>query len=200
VPRPFRTIRAAPGVVRLLAVAACYIVVLQSLLAFVVPAVRAAGYTALVASIAYVATNVAAMAGRIAWGKVADRDSGARRSRTLVEVGLVACGGALLFAGALHLGPVATVAGAVIFGAGALGWNAIVLVSVAERAQPALVSRSVAVAATVVFVLSGLVTPALGALVDAAGWDALWIAAACAAGFGVLLAAGLSDAPAARRL
>jgi MFS family permease len=195
VSRPFRTIWSAPGMVRLLAVAACYIVVLQALLAFVVPAVRAAGYAALVASIAYVAVNVAAMAARIAWGKVADRDTGARRSRTLVEIGLVASGGALLFAGALHLGPVATVAGAVLFGVGALGWNAVVYVSAGERAQPALVSRSVAVAATVVFVLSGVATPALGALVDAAGWNALWIVASCIAALGVLLAAGLSDSP-----
>lgn len=196
VSRPFRTIWRAPGMTRLLAVAACYIVVLQALLAFIVPAVRAAGYTALVASVAYFAINVAAMTARIAWGKVADRDAGARRSRTLVEVGLVAAGGALLFAGALHVGPIATVAAAVLFGVGALGWNAIVYVSAGERAEPALAARSVAVAATVVFVLSGLVTPALGALVDAVGWDALWVATACTAAAGVLLASRLSDTPA----
>lgn len=195
VSRPFRTIWRAPGMLRLLAVAACYIVVLQALLAFVVPAVRAAGYTTLVASVAYFAINVAAMAARIAWGKLADRDAGARRSRTLVEVGLVAVGGALLFAGALHVGPVATIAAAVLFGVGALGWNAIVYVSAGERAEPALATRSVAVAATVVFVLSGVATPALGALVDAVGWDALWIAAACTAAAGVLLASRLSDTP-----
>ena len=40
---PFRTILRAPGMQRLLAVAACYIVVLQALLAYVVPAVREAG-------------------------------------------------------------------------------------------------------------------------------------------------------------
>jgi len=199
VSRPFRTIWRAPGMLRLLAVAACYIVVLQALLAFVVPAVRAAGYTALVASIAYFAINVAAVTTRIAWGKLADRDAGARRSRTLVEVGLVAGGGALLFAAALHVGPVATVVAAALFGVGALGWNALVYVSAGERADPALASRSVAVAATVVFVLSGLATPALGALVDAVGWDALWIATACTAAVGVLLASRLSDTPAGSR-
>ncbi len=198
VSRPFRTIWRAPGMTRLLAVAACYIVVLQALLAFIVPAVRAAGYTAFAASVAYFAINVAAMTARIAWGKVADRDAGARRSRTLVEVGLVATGGALLFAGALHVGPVATVAAAVLFGVGALGWNALVYVSAGERAEPALAARSVAVAATVVFVLSGLATPALGALVDAVGWDALWVATACTAAAGVLLASRLSDTPAGR--
>ena len=58
---PFRTILAAPGLRRLLAVAACYIVVLQALLAYIVPAVRAAGHSELTAAIAYFAINVAAM-------------------------------------------------------------------------------------------------------------------------------------------
>ena len=59
---------ARPGVRTLLAVAACYIVVLQALLAYLVPAVREAGHSELTASIAYFAINVAAMVARIAWG------------------------------------------------------------------------------------------------------------------------------------
>ena len=66
----------------------------------------------------------------------------------------------------------------VVFGLGALGWNALVYVSAGERVDPSLAGRSVAVAATVVFVLSAVVTPVLGALVDALGWDALWVATA----------------------
>ena len=53
----------------------------------------------------------------------------------------------------------------VVFGLGALGWNALIYVSAGERVDPSLASRSVAVAATVVFVLSAVVTPVLGALV-----------------------------------
>jgi hypothetical protein len=45
----------------------------------------------------------------------------------------------------------------------------------------------------VVFVLSGVATPLLGALVDAVGWDALWIAIAGTAATGVVLARGLTD-------
>lgn len=188
---PFRTILRAPGMQRLLAVAACYIVVLQALLAYVVPAVRESGHSELTASIAYFAINVVAMAARIAWGRVADRQGGSRRVRTLVEVGVVTGTGALLFAVALHGGAVAVVAAAVLFGIGALGWNALVYVSAGERAPPELAARSVAVAATVVFLLSGVATPVLGAIVDLAGWDALWVSAAALAGAGALTAARL---------
>ena len=61
-------------------------------------------------------------------------------------------------------------------------------VSAGERVDPSLAARSVAVAATVVFVLSGLATPLLGALVNAVGWDALWLATALIAGLGAYLA------------
>ena len=84
--KPFRTILAAPGLRRLLAVAACYIVVLQALLTYIVPAVRAAGHSELTAAVAYFAINVAAMVARIAWGRsptvVAARDVCARSSRS----------------------------------------------------------------------------------------------------------------------
>jgi MFS family permease len=178
----------APGVPTLLGVAACYIVVLQALLAFLVPAVRESGHSELTASVAYFGVNLAAMVARIAWGSVADRGNGSRRVRTLVEVGVLASVGAVVFAFALHAGPVAVVLAAIVFGLGALGWNALVYVSAGERVDPSLAARSVAVAATVVFVLSGVATPLLGALVDAVGWDALWLATAVIAAVGAYLA------------
>jgi len=194
VAQPFRSIVSAPGMQRLLLVAACYIVVLQALLAYIVPAIRAAGYSALTASAAYFAINVTAVLARIVWGRIADSGEGSRRVRTLVEVGFVACGGALLLALALHVGPVTIVAAAALFGVGALGWNALVYVSAGERASPELAARSVAVAATVVFVVSGVATPVLGALADVAGWDGLWISTAVLAATGALLAARLDRA------
>lgn len=197
--RPFRAIFAAPGMGRLLAVAACYIVVLQALLAYVVPAARESGHTELTAAIAYFGVNVAAMVARIAWGKVADRNDGRRRVRALVEVGVLAAVGALVFAGSLHGGGVVVIVAATVFGLGALGWNALVYVSAGERVDEAFAGRSVAVAATVVFVLSGLVTPVLGALADAAGWDVLWVVTAVTALLGAVLAAGLRELPAVAR-
>jgi MFS family permease len=189
--RPFRSILRAPGMQRLLLVACFYIVVLQALLTYAVPAVRAAGLSAFAASAAYFAVNLAAMVSRLAWARLADRGGGGRRVRTLVDVGAVAAGGAVLFALALHTGPVVVVLAAAVFGFGALGWNAIVYVSAGERAAPELAGRSFALAATVVFLVSGLCTPLLGVLADHAGWDTFWATTAVLAAIGALVAATL---------
>jgi MFS family permease len=191
--RAFRRIIRAPGMVRLLLVASLYSVVLQGVLAYSVPAVRAAGLSPFSASATFLAINLAAMAARIVWGRVADRADGTRRARTLFEIGSVAAAGGVLFALALHAGAaVVVVAAAVIFGFGALGWNAIVYVSAGERAGPELAGRSVALALTVVFVLSSLCTPALGAVAEHLGWDAFWLAAAALALAGAFVARTLS--------
>jgi len=187
--RALRSILRAEGMQRLLVVAFCYVLVLQALVSFSVPAVRAAGFSSFWASATYVAVNVAAMVSRIVWGRVADRASGSRRVRTLAETGAVAAIGALLFTVALHAGAEAVLAAAFAFGFGALGWNAILYVSAGERAPAELAGRSFAVAATVVFVVSGLCTPPLGALAAYAGWNAFWVATAALAGAGALVAA-----------
>jgi MFS family permease len=194
VERPFRSIWRARGMQRLLVVAAFYIVVLQAVLSYTVPAARAAGLSAFAAGATYFAVNITAMVSRITWGRIADRQQGGRRTRTLVETGVVAAGGALLFTFALHAGPVATMAAAVVFGFGALGWNALVYVSAGERAVPGLAGRSVAVAATVVFLVSAICTPPLGALAASAGWDVFWVTTAALAGIGALVAATLPRA------
>jgi MFS family permease len=191
--RAFRSILRAPGMQRLLLVACFYIVVLQALLSYAVPAVRAAGLSAFAASAAYFAVNITAMVARVAWGRLADREGGGRRVRTLVEVGAVAAAGALLFTLALHAGAVAVVLAALVFGFGALGWNAIVYVSAGERVAPELAGRSFSLAATVVFLVSALCTPPLGALADRAGWDAFWLTTAGLAATGALIAKGLSQ-------
>ena len=146
-----RAIVQTPGMLRLLLVAAFFIVVLQGLLVYCVPAVRAAGLSSFSASVTFFAINVTAMAARLVWGRVEDRAGGTRRARTLVEIGLVAAVGGVLFALALHAGAVAVVATAVLFGFGAMGWNAIVYVTAGELAGHDLAGRSVALALTVVF-------------------------------------------------
>ena len=196
--RPFRAIFAALGMPRLMAVAACYVVVLSALLAYAVPSARAAGHSELTASAAFFAVNIGAMLARVVWGKVADRQQGTRRVRTLVEVGVVAMAGAGAFALALHGPSLVVVLVAFGFAFGALGWNALVYVSAGERVDPTLAARSVAVAATVVFVLGGVSTPLLGALADAGGWTTLWVVTAVTAGAGALLAAGLQTSSATR--
>ena len=192
--RAFRRIVRAPGMVQLLIVASLYIVVLQAVLVYSVPAVRAAGLSSFSASATFFAINVTAMAARLVWGRVADRIEGTRRARTLAEVGLVAAVGAVLFTVALHGPPAAVIAAAIVFGFGAFGWNAIVYVSAGERASPELAGRSVALAATVVFLLSSISTPPLGALADHAGWNAFWLTCAALALIGAAVARSLSRA------
>jgi MFS family permease len=192
--RAFRSILRADGMRRLLVVGCLYVVVLQALISYTVPSVRAAGFSSFVASAAFLAVNVAAMVSRIVWGHVADRASGSRRARTLVETGAVAAVGALLFAAALHLGAAAVLAAALAFGFGALGWNAVLYVMAGERAPVEAAGRSFAVAATVVFVVSGICTPPLGALADHAGWDAFWVVTATLAAAGALVAVRLPRA------
>lgn len=192
--RPLRTIWHAPGMQRLFIVAAFYIVVLQAVLSFTVPASRAAGLTAFAAGLTYFAINVTAMVSRVVWGHVADRGGGTRRTRTLVEVGAVAAMGALLFTVALHVSAAVVIPAAILFGFGALGWNALVYVNAGERAAPELAARSVAVAATVVFLLSAISTPLLGALAARGGWDVFWIVTGVLAAAGALVAASLPAA------
>jgi MFS family permease len=187
----FRDILRAPGMQRLLVVAAFYIVVLQAVLVYTVPAARAFGLSALAAGATYFAVNVTAMVARLVWGRVADLGGGTRRAQTLFEVGVVAAVGAVAFTFALHAGAAAVIPAAVLFGFGALGWNALVYVSAGERTAPELAGRSVAFAATVVFLLSALCTPLLGALADQAGWDVFWGTTAGLAAAGALIAATL---------
>lgn len=189
--RAFRSVLLAPGMLRLLLVAALYIVVLQAILSYTVPAARAAGLSAFWAGVTYFAVNVTAMVARLVWGRIADRQGGSRRVRTLVETGVVGAIGGLVFTLALHAGAALVIPAAVLFGFGALGWNALVYVTAGERTPPELAGRSVATAATVVFLISAACTPPLGALADHAGWDAFWITTAALAALGALAATGL---------
>jgi MFS family permease len=195
VKRAFRSILRAPGMARLLLVGALYIVVLQAILSYMVPSARAAGLSAFWAGFTYFAVNVTAMVARLVWGKVADRQGGSRRVRTLVETGVVGSIGGLVFALALHAGPGLVLPAAVLFGFGALGWNALLYVIAGESTSPDLAGRSVAVAATVVFLISAACTPLLGALADDAGWNVFWITAAALSALGALAAAGLRRRP-----
>ncbi|HST25750.1 MAG TPA: MFS transporter [Gaiellaceae bacterium] len=191
VERAFRSIVTAPGMLRLFVVSALYIVVLQAILSYTVPAARAAGLSAFWAGFTYFAFNVTAMVARLVWGRVADRQGGSRRVRTLVETGVVGAVGGLLFTLALHGGAALVIPAAILFGFGALGWNALVYVVAGERTPPELAGRSVATAATVVFLISAACTPPLGALADHAGWDAFWGTTAALSALGALAAIGL---------
>jgi MFS family permease len=180
-----------PGMGRLLVVAAFYIVVLQSALAYVVPAARDAGLSAFAAGATFFVLQVTAGAARIAWGRIADAGGGARRMRSLAETGGLAALGALAFALALHGGAAAVIPATILFSFGALGWNALVYVSAGERAPLELAAQAVSVAATLIFVLSAFSTPAMGVLAEQVGWNAFWAVCAALSVCGAAVAASL---------
>lgn len=184
----FAEILRAPGMARLLAVAALYIVVLQAIVAFGVKAARDSGLSARDAVVVYVCVNLSAVACRVFWGRRADRDRGRKRVGTLVEIGILTTAGSVVFALALQGGVALVLPAAVFLAFGALGWNGIVYVIAGERCGPGLAGRAVSVAATVVFVLAAAAAPVAGAVADAAGWTALWLGLAVVAAGGALVA------------
>lgn len=191
--RIVRGIWHGPGLARLFVVIITYLFVLQTVLVYTVPAMHAAGFSSFQAGVAYFAVNVAAIVSRVVWGRVADRDGGTRRKRTLVESGLMAALGALAFGQALHGGMVLALVAVVFFAFAALGWNAVVYALAGEWTTPELAGRAFAVTATVVFVGSALVSPLVGAIAESAGWDALWTIAGAAGLTGALAASALPD-------
>lgn len=186
-----RRIWKTPGIQRLLVVAAFYIVVLQALLAYTVPAARDAGLSPFLAGATFFAVNITAGVARVVWGLLADRGGGTRRVQMLISAGWVATAGGVLFALSLHVSALVVIPAAILFAFGALGWNALVYVAAGERAAPELAGQSVAVAATLVFVLSAVSTPPMGALAEHAGWDVLWVTTAVLAAAGALVATRL---------
>jgi MFS family permease len=186
-----RRILALPGMWRLLACAAFFIIVLQALLVFSVPAARDAGLSRFAAGAMFFVLQITAAVARVVWGRIADLEEGSRRARTLVEAGWVAAVGGVAFALALHVGPAAVIPAAILFAFGGLGWNALIYVRAGEMAPLQLAAQSVAVAATVVFVVSAIVTPPMGALADAVGWDVFWLVTAGFAACGALTAGTL---------
>ena len=102
----------------------------------------------------------------------------------------------LALAGARHGGGLATTLPAVaILGFGAFGWNHLVYVSAGESVPPALAGQAVAVAATLVFAMSGILTAPLGALADAYGWDTVWLLMAAFTLLGALASRRLKELP-----
>jgi MFS family permease len=196
-PRPqlVRVLR-LPGMGRLLAVSACYVVVLQSVLAYSVPSARDTGFSAFSAGAVFFVFQITAGVGRVVWGRIADLSGGNRRARTLAETGWLAAGGALAFAAALHAGPAAAIPAAIAFGFGGLGWNALAYVIAGERAPLELASQSVAVVGTLILLMGASSAPPMGALAEHAGWNVFWVVTAVFALGGSLIAFSLSRLPA----
>ena len=189
--RIIRGIWRGPGLGRLLVVTLAYLFMLQAVLVSTVPSMRAAGFPAFQAGVAYFLVNCAAVVSRLVWGRVADRDNGTRRKRSLIETGIMASIGAVLFGLALHSQLILVLPAAAFFGFAALGWNAVVYALAGEWASPMLAGRAFSVAATVVFLGAAFVNPVIGGLAQWAGWNALWVITALIGVVGAAAAASL---------
>jgi MFS family permease len=180
--------RVIPG---LLAVSLTYLFVLQTVLSYSVPAMRAAGFSTVQAGIGYFVVNAAAIVSRLAWGRIGDRDDGTRRKRSLVETGILASMGALLFGLGLHATLPILLPILAFYAFAALGWNALMYALAGEWTTPELSGRAFSVAATITFAGSAAVNPTIGALAGWLGWNALWV---------ITAAVALAGAAAARTL
>jgi MFS family permease len=181
---------------RLLVITALLAAVMQTLVMFCVPAARAAGLSPVAAGATLAVASATAAVARLLWGRVADSAGGSRRDTALAGAGCVAAAGAGLFALGLHVGEGPALGAISVFAFGGMGWNAVAILRAGELAPGELVGRTVAVQATLMWLIGAAAAPFLGLLVEAAGWDALWICAAAMAAGGSLVASSSHLRPA----
>ncbi|HEX4596759.1 MAG TPA: MFS transporter [Burkholderiaceae bacterium] len=139
--------------------------------------VEALGYGWIAAGIALTVSNLAGVAGRVAWGVVSDRLLAARR--TLQAMGLlmaIACMGAATFNPGWPV--LAVYATCALLGATAIGWNGVFLSEVARRAPAGQAGAATGGSLFVTFVGSVVWPPAFGLLQRATGSYGVCFAAA----------------------
>jgi MFS family permease len=181
-----------PGLPRLLLVGGLYVSALGGVLAFTAASAEDAGLSVTEAAIVFAFLNVGAGVARVVWGRVADRETGTRRVRTLVEIGLVGTVAALAFPLLVHAGPVAAAAGALVLAFGALGFNGVVYLIAGELGGVHRAGAAVGLASTVVFSVGSLVGPLYGLLVEHAGYEAMYAVIAACTLAGAVVARGLA--------
>jgi MFS family permease len=176
-----------PGMRPLLIVGLFYVYALSAALTYIVPAARDDGISKAAAGALFVILNLAAAASRLVWGRVADRDGGTRRVRTLAEVGMLAAAAGLAMPLALHAGAVAAAVVTVALGFGCFGFNGVLYVTAGELVGPDRAGRAVGIASTMVFGAGSLASPVAGLVAENAGYDAMWLTAAASSAAGALV-------------
>ena len=181
-----------PGIARVLVICVAHVGALAAVLNFAVPAIRDDGASAVVGATLFAVISLAAMAARLTWGALADRDGGSRRWRTLQEIGLLTVAGALGYWLVTPIGPAAALPVMFVFAFGAMGANGVLHVLGGELAGPAQAGQAVGLVSMVLFGGSALLSIPLGALADHAGFRALWPTAAVLATVTVVLSSANS--------
>ena len=176
-----------PGMRPLLVVGLFYVYALSAALTYIVPAARDDGIGKAAAGALFVMLNLAAAASRLVWGRVADRDGGTRRVRTLAEVGILAAAAGLAMPVALHAGAVAAAVVTVALGFGCFGFNGVLYVTAGELVGPDRAGRAVGIASTMVFGAGSLAAPLAGLVAEKAGYDVMWLTAAASSAAGAMV-------------
>ena len=179
----------------LLVVAVCYVLALDAVLTFAVPALRDGGASRGEGSLLFALVSLSAMAARIAWGRLADAGGGRRRIATLRDVGILGCGAGVLTWFVWPESTAIRIAALVLLSFGALGFNGVLYLIAGEIAGAARAGQAVALMSTALFGGGALGAVPLGALADAEGYRSLWLAAAAASGLGVLATFALQSRP-----
>jgi MFS family permease len=181
-----------PGLPRLLLVGGLYVSGLGAVLAFTAAASEDAGLSTTEAGIVLAVLNIGAGVARVVWGRIADRERGTRRVRTLIDVGLVGTVAALAFPLLVHGGPVVAAASALALAFGVLGFNGIVYLIAGELGGPQRAGAAVGLASTVVFSVGAIVGPAYGVLAEQAGYTTMYLVVAGCMLAGAAVARGLA--------
>jgi len=184
-----------PGMGTLLIVAVCYIMALDAVLTFSVPALRDAGASRGQGSVLFAGVSLSAMAARVAWGHLADAGGGRRRVATLRDVGILACAAALATWLVWPEGTTVRIIALIVMSFGALGFNGVLYLIAGEIAGAARAGQAVALMSTALFGGGALGAVPLGALADAQGYRSRWFAAAIASALGVLFTFRLDIRP-----
>lgn len=189
--RDVRGLFRVPHIWRVIAISAVHVSALTTVLNFSVPAIRDQGSSSTVGAILFAVVSVSAMASRLAWGRVADMAAGTRRRASLRDVGIVTVVGSLLFWVVAPQHPALAIPVMFIFAFGAMGANGVLYLIAGELAGPARAGQAVGLISMILFGVSGLVSPGLGAIADHFGFRALWLVAAVFGLASVLLTLGL---------
>jgi MFS family permease len=180
---PIRLVLSQPALARLAGVSFVFSAMQMCLSAYVVTYLHSTlGHSLVAAGVALSAANAGGVAGRVAWGYIADRWLPPARMLSALGVAMAACAASLA---AMQVGaPLALVLLLLVaFGASAIGWNGVYLAQVARLAPPGM--AGVATGGTLSMTFMGVVVgpPLFGVVSGAfgshrAGFIALAIPAA----------------------
>jgi ACS family hexuronate transporter-like MFS transporter len=152
-------------------------------------------YTLITSGLLLSISQLGAIGGRLFWGPVSDIFMKAKRKSVLMVIGGISSIMCLVFALMPTHMPIWVTGGLVIiFGACAIGWNAIYLVFAAELAGRGNEGRAIGISLTIAFIGHLIGAPIFGHLVDSFGsYTPSWLLFSCIMAITTLLIAFIRE-------